>query len=184
VEGEGSRRSAAGRLVRFIARHDGVDIPVEVERHGNEYRVTLGDRSIVADLAAAGQFIRSLRLQDGTQLALLHHRDGTTYEISLTDAAIHVDITDPLSLKRGRREDEMDAGGVVKALMPGRIVRVLVNKGDSVTKGAGLLVLEAMKMENEIQAPTDGIVDRLFVTPGQTVEGGAELVHIAAEPQS
>ena len=68
--------------------------------------------------------------------------------------------------------------------MPGRIVRVLVNKGDSVTKGAGLLVLEAMKMENEIQAPTDGIVDQLFVTAGQTVEGGAELVHIAVEPQS
>ena len=63
--------------------------------------------------------------------------------------------------------------------MPGRIVRVMVNKGDNVRKGAGLVVLEAMKMQNEIQAPADGIVDVVFVETGQTVESGADLVHIA-----
>ena len=77
-------------------------------------------------------------------------------------------------------DDEMGGEGVIKALMPGRIVRVLVAKGDSVAKGAGLLVLEAMKMENEIQSPIDGVVDELFVESGQTVEGGAELIHITA----
>lgn len=170
--------------MRFIARHNGVDIPVEVERHGADYRVTVGDRTFVADLVTAGQAVRSLRLEDGTQLALIHHRDGNTHEISLADTAIHVDIVDPLSLKRGRREDEIASGGVVKALMPGRIVRVLVNQGDIVTKGMGLMVLEAMKMENEIQAPADGAVDELFVTAGQTVDGGAELVRIATDPRS
>jgi biotin carboxyl carrier protein len=63
--------------------------------------------------------------------------------------------------------------------MPGRVVRVLVAKGDTVARGAGLLILEAMKMENEIQAPAAGVVDEVFVTAGQTVELGAELVHIA-----
>ena len=164
--------------MRFVATHEGVEIAVEVERHGDEYHVKLGDRRLVADLVNAGPYVRSLRLEDGTQLALIHHRDGTTHEISLADASIHVDIRDPLSLKRGRREDEVGGGGVIKALMPGRIVRVLVKKGDSVTKGAGLLVLEAMKMENEIQAPADGVVEEVFVTAGQTVDGGAELVHV------
>jgi biotin carboxyl carrier protein len=56
---------------------------------------------------------------------------------------------------------------------------VLVAKGDEVRKGAGLLILEAMKMENEITAPADGTVDELFVEPGQTVEAGAELLHIS-----
>jgi biotin carboxyl carrier protein len=52
-----------------------------------------------------------------------------------------------------------------------------------VRKGTGLLVLEAMKMENEIQAPLDGMVDEVLVEPGQTVESGAELVRITpAEP--
>jgi biotin carboxyl carrier protein len=48
-----------------------------------------------------------------------------------------------------------------------------------VRKGAGLLVLEAMKMENEIQAPADGVVDKFFVKAGDTVDGGADLVHVA-----
>src|SRR5258708_13319302 len=72
----------------------------------------------------------------------------------------------------------MVGGVVILALMPGRIVRVLVEQGASVRKGAGLLILEAMKMENEIQAPVDAVIDHIFVEPGQTVEGGPDLAHI------
>ncbi len=165
--------------MRFVARYAGEEIPIEVERCGTGYRVRLGDRWLIADLVNAGPYIRSLRLEDGTQLSLIHDREGTAYQISLPDSTVHVDISDPLSLKRSRREDELGEGGVIKALMPGRIIRVMVSKGDSVRKGAALLVLEAMKMENEIQAPADGLVESVFVEPGQTVEGGAELVHIA-----
>ena len=168
--------------MKFIARHAGEEIPVEVERSADAYRVRIGERSFAVDLAEAGRFIRSLRLEDGTQLALIHHRDGTTHEISLPDCTIHVDVRDPLSLKHKGREDEMGGAGAVKALMPGRIVRVMVRKGDSVRKGASLMVLEAMKMENEIQAPADGVVEELLVEPGQTVESGAELVRIS-QPQ-
>jgi len=164
--------------VKFIARHAGEEIPVEVERSGDEYRVRIGDRSFVVDLAEAGRFIRSLRLEDGTQLALIHHRDGTAHEISLPDSTIHVDVRDPLSLKHKGREDEMGGVGVVKALMPGRISRIMVIKGEAVRKGAGLLVLEAMKMENEIQAPAEGVVEEILVQAGQTVESGAELIRI------
>lgn len=164
--------------MKFIARHAGEEIPIDVERLASGYQVRVGDRSFVVDLAEAGRFLRSLRLEDGTQIALIHHRDGTEHQISLPESTIHVDITDPLSLKRIRSEDQMGAGGTVSALMPGRIVRVMIRKGDSVRKGTGLLVLEAMKMENEIQAPLDGMVDEVLVEPGQTVESGAELVRI------
>jgi biotin carboxyl carrier protein len=164
--------------VRFVARHGGADIPIEVERSGAGYRVKLGDRWLVADMVNANDYVRSLRLEDGRQLALIHHREGATHEITLDDATVHVDIMDPLSLMRRSREDDVAGSGTVKALMPGRIVRVLVAKGDTVRKGAGLMVLEAMKMENEIPAPADGVVDAIFVESGQTVEGGAELVHI------
>ena len=110
----------------------------------------------------------------------MHHRDGTTHEISLRASTVHVEVIDPLSLKRKRREDETGGVGMVKALMPGRIARILVEQGAAVRKGAGLLVLEAMKMENEIQAPADGVVDQIFVKAGDTVDGGADLVHVAA----
>ena len=165
--------------MKFIARTDSREIDVEVLRHGDTYRVRIGERWLEADFVSAGPFVRSLRLGDGTQLSLTHHSDGNTHEISFGGATVTVEITDPLAAKRRRREDEIGSSGVVKALMAGRVVRVLVTKGEVVRKGAGLLILEAMKMENEIIAPADGTVDELFVEAGQTVESGAELLHIS-----
>ena len=166
--------------MRFIARHDEKEIEVEVERHGGGYRVRIGDRWIEADLVDAGGFVRSLRLEDGTQFSLIHHREGNMHEITLGSTTIAVEIIDPLAQRRRRGDDDMGAGGIVKALMPGRVVRVLVNKGDIVPRGAGLLILEAMKMENEIQAPIAGAVDAILVAAGDTVENGAELVHMSS----
>ena len=165
--------------MKFIAREGDVEQEVEVVRHGSGYRVRINDRWLEADFINVGRYVRSLRLEDGTQFSLVHHREGTTHEISLGGATVYVDIIDPAAAKRRRRDDEMGTSGLVKALMPGRVVRILVAKGDVVRKGTGLLILEAMKMENEIQAPADGTVEELFVEPGQTVESGVDLVQIS-----
>jgi biotin carboxyl carrier protein len=66
--------------------------------------------------------------------------------------------------------------------MPGRVVKVAVRVGDIVTAGAGLLSIEAMKMENEVQAPCDGRVVRVAVEAGTTVEADQELILIESEP--
>lgn len=166
--------------MKFIAREGETEVAVEVTRHGSGYQVCIGDRCMQADFVEVGPFVRSLRLEDGTQFSLVHHREGNLHEITLGGTTVSVEMIDPLAARRKRREDEMGGGGVVKALMPGRVVRVLVAQGATVTKGTGLVILEAMKMENEIQAQTAGVVDRIFVEPGQTVEAGAELVHIEA----
>jgi len=166
--------------VKFIARHDGNDVPVEVERQSGGYRVRIGDRSLLAELVDAGPYVRSLRLEDGTQLALIHHREGNEHEISFMASTVRLELVDPLALRRRHREDETSGGGIVKALMPGRISRILVQKGDTVRKGAGLMILEAMKMENEIHAPADGVVEEIFVEAGATVEGGAELLALGS----
>src|SRR6266545_4088011 len=67
-------------------------------------------------------------------------------------------------------------GGVVKAPMPGLVVRVEVEVGQHVDTGAGLVVVEAMKMENELRATRPGVVQTIHVAPGQTVDKGASLV--------
>jgi biotin carboxyl carrier protein len=72
--------------------------------------------------------------------------------------------------------------GSIAAPMPGRIVKVLVGVGDTVSAGQGLLVVEAMKMENELRAPRPGIVADLRVAEGQSVEAGALLVMLDPEP--
>lgn len=163
--------------MKFVAQHDERTFEVEVERSGSGYRVRLDDRWILADLVDAGGYVRSLRLEDGTQFSLIHHRNGTMHEVTLAGSNVRVEIIDPLALRR-RREDDAGGGGTIKALMPGRVTRILVAEGETVRKGAGLMILEAMKMENEIQAPADGTIDRIFVTAGQTVESGAELLHL------
>lgn len=165
--------------MKFIAREGGRELEVEVQRHGSAYRVRIGDRWLEAEFVNIGRYVRSLRLEDGRQIAIIPHRDGHTHEVSLPGATVSVDVIDPIAARRRRREDEMGGSGIVKALMPGRVVRVLVSKGDAVKKGSGLLILEAMKMENEIQSPGDGTVDEVFVRDGQTVESGADLVHIS-----
>lgn len=166
--------------MRLIARHDGNDIEVEVERFGSGYMVRIGGRSIETDFVTCGRFVRSLRMRDGTQYSLVHHRENNIHNVTIGGSLVQVEVFDPLSLKRRRGDDEIGSGGILKALMPGRVVRVMVSKGDSVRKGAGLVIFEAMKMENEIVAPVDGVVDEIFVGAGETVEGGADLVHITS----
>jgi len=68
------------------------------------------------------------------------------------------------------------AGGVVKAPMPGLVVRVEVSVGQAVEPGQGLVVVEAMKMENELRAMIQGVVEQVHVKAGDRVEKGAELV--------
>ena len=71
--------------------------------------------------------------------------------------------------------------GTVKSPMPGRVLKLLVKEGDTITAGAALVVVEAMKMENELCAGRDGRVAKIYVTAGETVEGGARLVEIEGE---
>lgn len=74
------------------------------------------------------------------------------------------------------------SGGVVKAPMPGLVVRVLVAEGETVAAGQGLVVLEAMKMENELKAPAAGVVKTIRASPGAAVEKGSVLVELGAAP--
>jgi pyruvate carboxylase subunit B len=71
------------------------------------------------------------------------------------------------------------SGGIVRAPMPGLVVRVEVVEGQQVTAGAPLVVVEAMKMENELRAPRPGRVAKVHVRPGLPVEKGAALVTLA-----
>jgi len=167
--------------VRFVARRAGAELPVEVERYGSGYRVKLGEKSIIIDLVETGRFLRSLRLEDGTQFAFVHHREGTMHHITLGGANIAVEIVDPLALRRKGTDDDAGAGGILKALMPGRVVRLLVKTGDVVRRGQSLLILEAMKMENDIQSPVDGVVDEIFINAGDTIEAGGQLLHVKEE---
>ena len=91
-----------------------------------------------------------------------------------------VEIYDPRSRRRGGSRAGSDGPEDISAPMPGKIVKLLVADGDQVEEGQGLLVMEAMKMQNELRSPRAGRVDRIYATEGAGVESGAPLVRLAS----
>jgi len=75
------------------------------------------------------------------------------------------------------------AGGLIKSVMPGVVVQVLVEPGQAVAKGQPLLVLEAMKVQNEIAAPADGVVETIHVSEREAVGSGAKLLSLQASAE-
>ncbi len=141
--------------------------PFEVEAESKPGRVHLiaGGRSVFALVAARGE---------GQHV----HADGHDAVLRLLD-------------ERQRRLRARDAGGfaadgaqVVRSPMPGKIVAVLVKPGELVEAGRGLVVVEAMKMENELRAAGAGVVSAVRVAAGDRVESNAELVVIEAEAKA
>jgi biotin carboxyl carrier protein len=89
------------------------------------------------------------------------------------------EVIDPRAWS-GRRHTAVEAEGrqQIVAPMPGKVVRLLVKAGDAVEAGQGLLVMEAMKMQNEIRSPKSGVVERLLATEGQAVNAGEVLAWV------
>ena len=96
-----------------------------------------------------------------------------------TDAVPAVRSTEPYAAQKAPAQAEgASADGTVVSPMPGTVVRLMAAQGDKVSKGQPILVLEAMKMENEITAVKDGVLSELRVAEGQTVAGGEMLFMI------
>lgn len=94
-------------------------------------------------------------------------------------AEIDIRIADPRRL-RGAGPASEHAGGSaeIKTAMPGKVVRILKSEGDSVSSGEGVVVVEAMKMQNELKSPKDGAVSTVRVVEGDTVAAGDILLII------
>lgn len=115
-------------------------------------------------------------------------RDGRSYALSIEGDESRAAVTLAGHFHDVRLEDERERaahaaersttkrGGLVSSVMPGVVVDVLVKVGDRVEKGQPLLILSAMKMQNEVAAPAPGVVSTLHVAPGEPVGVGARLV--------
>ncbi len=148
----------------------------------DRWRVTIDGRSRVVEARRVEGTVWSL-LPPGGGAARLVDVDGRAPDFSVTaDGA-----TVPLKLVEGRRALAAAVGAraaaqgplPVRAPMPGKVVKVLVKPGEAVKAQQGVVVIEAMKMENELRAPRDGTVAEIAVKEGQAVEAGQALVTIA-----
>jgi len=134
------------------------------------WRCQVGDQALVVEALALGDG-RWLLRSDGQQaLAYAAARDRTVY-LWLDGQQVSITHAEP----RPRRRSGAGTGDLT-APMPGQVVEVRVTVGQQVSAGAVLLVLEAMKMEIRINAPTDGVISALHVTAGQLVQRGQRLL--------
>ena len=102
-----------------------------------------------------------------------------TFDVTIRGRSYEVTIVDPKRLRSGQDSDRHHHGVTeIVAPMPGKVVRVQTEAGATVEKGAGVIVVEAMKMQNEMKSPRAGVVVSINVKPGDTVNAGDVLAVI------
>jgi len=148
-----------------------IDAQVVAEVNGRSYQLQVKE-------SANGSFL----FFEGGHVFECHvtpHTSRDTFDVVIRGRNYAVTIIDPRNLRTDRDSDHHHHGTAeITAPMPGKIVRVLVDVGQQVEAGTALVVVEAMKMQNEMKSPRSGVVVSIDVSAGDTVEAGALLAVI------
>ena len=152
---------------------------VEVRRKGGIYSVRVDGKEYRVDAHRPDRSFYSFLVgPDSYDLGV--YSEGNRYTVEVEGRRYRFDFLEPGFGKSAGKS----AGGAVSgpqevlAVMAGRVVTVLVREGDKVKAGQGLIILEAMKMENEVQAPKAGTVSVIHVSKGQSLERGAPIATV------
>jgi len=168
--------------IRYYVTVRGNERIVDLVEHADgTTSLALDGRAVDADLVELhGAALHSLLL-DGSSREMVIDREGDRVSVWIDGERIETVVHDEVS-RALASVLKPAAGGpsVVEAPMPGVVVAVPVKVGDAIVPGQPVVVVEAMKMQNELLAETAGTVDGIEVKPGQTVDRGAVLVRIRA----
>ena len=153
---------------------------VDLERDGSAWRASIDGRSLAIDAVEISPHSISILLDGQSFEVNIAPSPGGKLKLQTRAQEFITEMVDPRAWS-GRHHGGVEAEGrqQIMAPMPGKIVRVLVQAGDHVEAGQGLLVVEAMKMQNEIRSPKRGIVERVLVAEGQPVNAGEILCFIS-----
>jgi len=166
--------------VELIARLGERTERVSIERNGESYRIRVGEKDYDVESRALGPFIQSLRVGAESHETAVFRRGERGWSVSWLGRSVEVELIDPLAhlAEQAHGEGGQHGRKVISAYMPGRVVAVRIAVGETVEAGQPLVVLEAMKMQNEIQSDRAGVVRRIHVSEGEAVEGGDPLVEL------
>jgi biotin carboxyl carrier protein len=172
----------------LVLRGAGQPEELTVEGSGPEYLITRRNRVERLEVAHLPDGRLSLLLEDSRQFCgRLTRREAGVVEVAARGQRRRLELAPPLSGRLADPADRADGFGQeeeIRALIPGRVLEVSVKTGDRVEPGAVLLVLEAMKMQNEIRTARGGVVGQCNVSPGLAVEGGALLLRVRPNSKS
>jgi biotin carboxyl carrier protein len=155
---------------------DGKEYSVFLNRQKNIFKGTLNGKDIIIELAHEADGMLFLII-DNTPYSVVIGTDNT---VVVNDESYTTSIIDEQLQKliKASPEKYRKKETVIKSPMPGLIIEIMVEEGTPVKDGQGLLVVEAMKMQNEMSAPCEGVVKEIHVKQGQTVNSGDTLMVI------
>jgi biotin carboxyl carrier protein len=148
---------------------------LQLERKGNLYSGKLDGKPVTVDAFLSRPNVISMIIE-GKSFEVKRELMPTDLHLWVKGARYAAEVRDPRSL-RSRRAGTESAEGPKKLLapMPGKVVRILVQEKDTVEAGQGLIVVEAMKMQNELKSPKKGVIQRVCVREGASVNPGEVL---------
>ena len=166
--------------MELIARLGERNERISIERRGDLYAIRVGERDYEVEARSLGPFVKSLRVGAESHEVSVFRKGERGWSVGWLGRTVELELVDPLAQLAEETRGEASRHGrlVVTAYMPGRVVSIRIAVGDQVEPGQALVVLEAMKMQNEIQSDRAGVVRQIHVAEGEAVEGGDPLVEL------
>lgn len=169
--------------MKYTAILNGKERELEINRRGpHTFKVTVDGTSHEVDARYCAPDWLSI-LIDNTSHDISFTLDKEDVELNFRNRNYNIKVLDERKMRMLQIRSGLDLSGpeIIKTSMPGKVVKVLVKEGEAVTAGSGIIIIEAMKMENEIQCRNSGVIKAVHVAAGQTVESDVALIEIEPE---
>src|ERR1700689_2603345 len=153
---------------------DGKNYRLELNHVEGRWSCRLDGRELEVDAVLARPDVLSLRIGNSAY-EIKSERVASDLHLWVGSTRFAAEVRDPRSLRGRTRAGDDHGPRKIAAPMPGKVVRILVRTGEAVAAGAGIAVVEAMKMQNEIKSPKKGIVQKILVGEGAAVNAGDVL---------
>ncbi|MGA2100383.1 MAG: biotin/lipoyl-containing protein [Candidatus Sulfotelmatobacter sp.] len=153
---------------------DGKSYRLDLDQVEGRWQCQLDGREIEVDAVLARPNVLSLRIGNKAY-EVKCERVGSDLHIWVGSVRYAAEVRDPRSLRGRVRAIDEHGPKKLTAPMPGKVVRILVSQGTEIEAGAGVLVVEAMKMQNEVKSPKKGKVQKILVNEGAAVNAGDVL---------
>jgi len=161
----------------FEVKHGSRILKINVEEMGDRYVVTVdGTRKLYVNASSLGPCL-SLIIDGKSYDAAVALKDSSHYSVNLEGEQYSFEVlSEARKVRRFLKRTKPVDSHLIQSKMPGKIVKILAKEGDKIAIDQGVIIMEAMKMENELKSPQDGRISEIRVKEGDTVEAGAVLV--------
>ncbi len=165
--------------MELLTRVNGAErrVKLEAQASGSRYAFEVGTSRDLADIREVEPGVYSILIGARSYEVKIEEVEGR-YMVAVNGDRFEVAVQDPRRLRRQAEVSDVEGPQKVASPMPGRVVKVEVRAGETVEVGQGLVVVEAMKMQNEIKSPKSGSVTAVYVEEGGSIGAGEPMVVI------